>query len=133
MRQDVYTISTTRQRDDEGTKARIVLHGATANSLAFALSDELSLRMLVSAVAGGKTVQDISDEQGVPLSSCYRRASELVDQGLLLVERIVVTADGNRYRVYRSTFKTLEIALDFRGLSASAELNEAVELRDVPA
>jgi len=132
MLENASTISTARQRD-AGTKTRIVLHGGTANSLAFALSDDLSRKMLVSAVAGGKTVQDMSDEQGVPLSSCYRRASELVDQGLLLVERIVITADGNRYRVYRSTFKTLEIALDFRGLSASAELNEAVELRDVPS
>jgi len=69
-------------------------------------------------------VQDMSDEQGVPLSSCYRRASELVDQGFLVVERRVLTRDGERYRVYRSAFKIIEMVLDFGGLSVSAEVNE---------
>jgi hypothetical protein len=62
----------------------------------------------------------------VPLSSCYRRARELVDEGLLLVERIVITGDGKRYGLYRSPFATIEIESDLASTSVSAVLNNAV-------
>jgi len=82
--------------------------------------------MLASTVGGGKTVHEISKEQGVPISTCYRRARELVDEGLLVVERIVVTGDGKRYAVYRSSFKALGTLSDFSRLLISAELNDDV-------
>ena len=119
-------IVTLGQNSAETTESRIVLSIALAKHLVSALSDEFSLRIITSTVTQGKTVQDISVEQAVPLSTCYRRARELVDQGILVVERIVVTGEGKRYAVYRSSFKTVDMASDFRGLSASAELNEAV-------
>jgi predicted transcriptional regulator len=107
-------------------ESRITLSDALAKHLATALSDVFSLRIIISTMDVGKTVQDISVEQAVPLSTCYRRARQLVDEGILVVERIVVTGEGKRYAVYRSSFKTVEMDSDFRGLSASAELNEAV-------
>lgn len=121
-------MATTTLRPDEviTPESRITLSEALAKHLVTALSDEFSLRIMISTVDVGKTVQDISVEQAVPLSTCYRRARELVDEGILVVERIVVTGEGKRYAVYRSSFKTVEVASDFRGLSASAELNEAV-------
>ncbi len=121
-------VAATTLRRDEVTRSdsRIVLSEALAKHIVTALSDEFSLRIIVSTVDAGKTVQDISVEQAVPLSTCYRRARELVGQGILVVERIVVTGEGKRFAVYRSSFKTVEFASDFQGLSASAELNEAV-------
>ena len=119
--------TTTLRRSEVGsTESTIILSEALAKHLVSALSDEFSLRIIVSTVELGKTVQDISVEQAVPLSTCYRRARELVEQGILVVERIVVTGEGKRYAVYRSSFKSIEMASDFRGFSASAELNEAV-------
>ena len=119
--------TTTLHRNEVGRNdTRVTLSEVIAKHIASALSDEFSLRIIVSTVDVGKTVQDISVEQAVPLSTCYRRARELVDQGILVVETIVVTGEGKRYAVYRSSFKSVEMASDFRGLSASAELNEAV-------
>ena len=109
-----------------GTQERIVLSEALARNLVAALSDQFSLRMIVSTVDVGKTVQDISLEQAVPLSTCYRRARELVNEGILVVERIVVTGEGKRFAVYRSSFKTVDVESDFHGLSATAQVNEAV-------
>jgi hypothetical protein len=122
----VSAIATLRHKENEPTAAKITLGGMMTKNAVAALSDEFSRRVLMSTVAVGKTVQDISLEQVVPLSTCYRRARKLVDQGLLVVERIVLTRDGNRYAVYRNSFRTIEMSSDFRGLSASAELNEDV-------
>jgi hypothetical protein len=119
--------TTTLHENEVGrTESRVTLSEAIAKHIACALSDEFSLRIIVSTVDIGKTVQDISVEQAVPLSTCYRRARELVEQGILVVETIVVTGEGKRYAVYRSSFKSVEMVSDFRGLSASAELNESV-------
>lgn len=81
---------------------------------------------MVSSVSAGKTAQEISVEQALPLSSCYRRIRELVDQGLLVAEKIVVTGEGKRYALYRSCFRTVEMAADFREVCVSAELNDEV-------
>jgi hypothetical protein len=110
----------------EPAATKIILGGVMTKNAVAALSDEFSRRVLMSTVAEGKTVQDISLEQAVPLSTCYRRARKLVNQGLLVVERIVLTRDGNRYAVYRNSLRTIEMSSDFRGLSATAELNEDV-------
>ena len=109
-----------------GPEARVALGGTLAKNTASAISDELSRRILMAAVSCGKTAQEISVEQALPLSSCYRRIRELVEQGLLLVERAVVTADGKRYALYRSSFRTVEMVADFSEVSVSAELNAEV-------
>jgi hypothetical protein len=48
----------------------------------------------------------------------------LVGQGLLVVERIIVTETGRRYSLYRSRFRNVEITSNFEVVSASVEQNE---------
>lgn len=91
-----------------------------------AISDEISSRILVAAISRAKTAQEISIEQALPLSSCYRRIRELVDNGLLVVERIIINGDGKRYMLYRSSFRTVEMVADFGETSVSVELNADV-------
>jgi hypothetical protein len=107
-------------------RMRIILAGSLAQQTVAALSDEFSKRILVSTIDKGKTVQEISTEQAVPLSTCYRRAREMVDQGLLVVERTVITAEGKKYTIYRSSFSAVEMASDFKETSLTAELNDDV-------
>jgi hypothetical protein len=113
-------------RENARTAQRVSLGGVLASQTLAALSDEFSRRILVSTVSRGMTVQEISVEQAVPLSTCYRRTRELVDHGLLVVERIVVTSEGKRYAVFRSSFRSVEISSDLSEMSLSAELNEDV-------
>lgn len=80
-----------------------------------ALGDEFSRRILISAIASGKTVEEISETQNLPLSTCYRRVNKLVANGLMVLERSVVTPAGKRYGVYRTTFAGVTIRLDEKG------------------
>lgn len=107
-------------------EVRMPLSGQMANHLVRAISDEFSKRILVSTISEGKTVHEISTEQAVPLSSCYRRARQLVRQGLLIVERIVLTPEGRRFAVYRNSFREIEMTSDFGEVSVSAVLNGVV-------
>lgn len=120
------TTTVLQKKQDASLGPQVRLYGLMAKNVVKALSDESSRRILASTVAEGKTVQDISTEKGVPLSTCYRRARELVDEGLLVVERIVVTGDGKRFAVYRSAFKDIQLTSDLDSLSLSVALNEDV-------
>jgi len=117
------TVQHTRHEDPAGQAA---LNGALAECVVAALSNEFSRRIIFSTIDEGKTVKKISAEQAIPLSSCYRRARELVNQGLLLIERIVLTGDGKKYAVYRSSFMGVRISSNLETLSATVELNSEV-------
>ena len=77
-----------------------------------ALGDESSRKILTSAIARGKTVEEISAEQHLPLSTCYRRLRRLLGEGLMILERTVVTPAGKRYAVYRTSFS--DAAMSFK-------------------
>ena len=81
------------------------------------LADEFSRRILVSASSSPKTINDISKEGGIPLSTCYRKARELVALHLLSVHRIVVTDSGKKYALFRSVVKDTSITFSYEELS----------------
>jgi hypothetical protein len=83
-----------------------------SNSILNALGDEFSRRILISSIASGKTVEEISAEEDLPLSTCYRRVRRFVDEGLMIPEKIVVTQTGKRYAVYRTSFSGVTVTLN---------------------
>jgi hypothetical protein len=112
----------------QARSTRVHLGEEIATNLVSALPQGHSRRILSSTLEKAKTVREISDEQAVPLSTCYRLSRELVGQGLLVVERIIVSESGKRYCLYRNCFKNIEFAFDFQELSVSAELNKDAEI-----
>jgi hypothetical protein len=83
----------------------------SSHSILNALGDESSRRILTSAIASGKTVEEISAEQHLPLSTCYRRVRHFVAEGLMILERLVVTPAGKRFAIYRTSFSDVTVKL----------------------
>jgi predicted transcriptional regulator len=77
-----------------------------------ALADEFSNRILASAIINPRSVMDLVREHGIPMTSAYRRVKELIDCGLLEVERIVLTNDGKKYDLYRSTVRAINVRFE---------------------
>lgn len=102
------------------------MEGSLGGDVAAALSDEFSRRILSSIREEAKTVQEISLEQAIPLSTCYRKSRTLSRKGILVVDRIVVTAEGKRFAVYRSPFRGLRVEFSDEGMMVVAELNQDV-------
>jgi predicted transcriptional regulator len=102
--------------------------------MAEAISDEFSRLMLSTSVLQGKTVDEICEEGGIPQSTCYRRMRHLVDEGAMVIERIVVASTGRKYAIYRSTFSRFDVRLENGVMSVYAMLNPAVadKLRNAP-
>ena len=94
--------------------------------IAKAMSDEFCRKILSCSVLQGKTVDEICEQEGIPQSTCYRRIRHLVDEGAMVIERIVVASTGRKYAVYRSSFSRFDVRMENGVLSAHVALNPAV-------
>ena len=99
--------------------------GRLAKSAMSAIADDVSRKILLATVDLPQTVLDVSHTQGIPQSTCYRRMTELVEEGLVVPERIEVTPEG-RYVTYRSSFSAYRILSDVTGVSVEVVINEGV-------
>ncbi len=79
------------------------------SSIFKALGDEKSLKILSLLSVRSMSVTDIIRETNIPSSSAYRKISELEKEGLIGIERTVVTEDGKSFNIYKSTFVELNI------------------------
>ena len=77
-----------------------------------ALLDDHSRLILTATMLDAKSVIDITREQKIPITSAYRKVKELKEFGLLKVERIVLTPDGKKFELVRSTIRTASILFD---------------------
>jgi predicted transcriptional regulator len=83
-----------------------------ATSVLTALGNKYSAEILCAARTP-TSVQDLSDELGVPIATCYRRIEELESVGLLQCEGRQLSDEGRRTNVYRRTLD--EFAIEFTG------------------
>jgi len=107
---------------EDGAVHNLGLSGAILS----ALGDESSRKILSSAIASGKIVEEISAEQNLPLSTCYRRIRNLQSGGLMILERTVVTPAGKRYAVYRTSFSRASISFNDGEIAVEVTPNMAI-------
>ena len=75
------------------------------------LADTESRLMLFSMVRNGKTAYDLSRSLNIPLSSVYKKLSDLEYLTLVEIESYLMTDKGRRFKVYRSRIKKAEIII----------------------
>lgn len=67
-----------------------------------ALSNPSLRRILTSCSDQPKAVSSLANELDLPLSTAYNHTHELVEAGLLAVEKTIISDEGKRYEMYRS-------------------------------
>jgi len=68
------------------------------------------------------SAQELSEELGIPIATCYRRIDELTEHDLLELHDNILSDDRRRIKVYRRNVD--EVTVDFDG-----ELSVRVEER----
>ena len=76
-----------------------------------ALADPQSRVILFSVIKQGKTAADLAEEHRIPLSSVYKKISELEELTLLKVEKWVLSDSGKKFKVYRSRISRAEVSI----------------------
>jgi DNA-binding Lrp family transcriptional regulator len=90
------------------------------------MGDEYSRKIILSVIPAAKSVEDMSRENDIPLSTCYRRVHELLESQILVVEKIIVTPDGKKYELLRSAYRAVTVTFDTGVMRVEATVNEDV-------
>ena len=75
------------------------------------LADAESRSIIFSIVKKGKTASAISASLKIPLSSVYKKLSELENLTLIEVEKYHISDKGRRFKIYRSRINKAEILI----------------------
>jgi hypothetical protein len=73
------------------------------------LSDKYARSIVFCTTASPKSVEEVSKQTKIPISTCYRRIHELLSQGVLVIDRIIITSDGRKFETYKSAVKDAKI------------------------
>ena len=91
------------------------------------MADEYMRKIVSSVQAVDKSAVEISQENGIPVSTCYRRIRGLIELGFLRELRTVVTDDGKRYQTYKSALKQVSVKFSIDGISVVPTFNPPEE------
>jgi len=76
-----------------------------------ALADAESRSIIFSITRKGKTASDLSLLLKIPLSSVYKKLSDLENLTLVHVEKTILSEKGRRFKVYKSRINKAEISI----------------------
>ena len=76
-----------------------------------ALADVESRAILFSVIKKGKTATELSEKLRIPLSSVYKKLSELEELALIRIEKWILSDKGRKFKVYRSRISKAEISI----------------------
>ena len=76
-----------------------------------ALADAESRAIIFSIIKKGKTASDLSNSLRIPLSSVYKKLSDLEELTLLEIEKTILSNTGRRFKVYKSRINKAEILI----------------------
>ncbi len=76
-----------------------------------ALADAQSRSILFSIVKEGKTALELSEKYRIPLSSVYKKISDLEDLALVKVDKWILSDSGKKFKVYKSRISKADISI----------------------
>ena len=88
-----------------------------------ALADEEMTKILDSVMYHSKSIADITRENNIAHTTCYRKTKGLINEGLVSVDKIVITPEGKKFSLYFSVFKSINVKYESNNVIVEAEQN----------
>ena len=76
-----------------------------------ALADSQSRSILFSIIKEGMTALELSEKYRIPLSSVYKKISDLEELTLVKIDKWVLSDSGKKFKVYKSRISRAEISI----------------------
>lgn len=76
-----------------------------------ALADAQSRSILFSIIKEGMTTLELSEKYRIPLSSVYKKISDLEELALVKIDKWVLSDNGKKFKVYKSRISRAEISI----------------------
>ena len=76
-----------------------------------ALADAQSRAILFSVIKEGKTAAELAEKHRIPLSSVYKKISDLEDLSLIKVEKWMFSDNGKKFKIYKSRISKADVSI----------------------
>ena len=93
------------------------------NAILTALADPEAVSILDCTMDRSKSVCDIIRETDMPHTTAYRKIKWLVDEKLLVVDKVSINAEGKKYSLFHSVFRSLIVRYENNKILIEAEQN----------
>src|SRR5438093_12161064 len=88
-----------------------------------AMADPEMVNISNSTMYQSKSGYDIIMETKMPHTTAYRKIKWLVEQDLLVVDRICITDEGKKYSLFHSVFRSIAVKYENSRIMIEAEQN----------
>jgi len=94
------------------------------NALLTALADEKMFKIMNSVMHNSKSFNDITTENSdILLTTTFRKTKWLLNQEILVVDKIIITSEGKKFSLYHSTLKAINVKYENNDVIVEAEEN----------
>jgi hypothetical protein len=102
----------------------IVKSQKVKRALLTALADDELVEIMGSVTHHSKSFNDITRDNGnIPRTTAFRKIKWLLNEGLLIVDKIVITPSGKKFSLYHSTLKAINVRYENNDVIVEAEQN----------
>ena len=101
----------------------IVKSQRAKRSILAALADEEIMKILDSIMYQSKSIGDIIVETSIAYTTCYRKVKWLLNEGLVVIDKIVITKEGKKFSLFHSVLKSINVKYEGNNVVIEAEEN----------
>jgi len=88
-----------------------------------ALSDEDIVKIFNSTKQNSKSVQTLMELHNISHSTIYRKIKWMLDNNLLVTDKIEIREDGKKFSLFKSTIKSIHVNYENDNISVEVEEN----------
>lgn len=96
-----------------------------------ALADEELTKILDSIMFQSKSIGDIIAQTSIAYTTCYRKVKWLLDEGLIIMDKVVITKEGKKFSLFHSVLKSIRVKYEDSVVVVEAEENFDIVKRTV--
>jgi CTP-dependent riboflavin kinase len=96
-----------------------------------ALADNEMMNILDSAMNQSKSVNEILKETKISHTTGFRKIKWLLNEGLIMLDKIIITPDGKKFSLYHSTLKCISVKYEDTNFVVEAEPNFAITKKSI--
>ena len=111
---------------NEYGKGMIIKGQRLKQAILAALADDEIIKILDSAMYHSKSVNDVIKECDIPHTTAYRKIKWLLDEGLIVIDKVQITQDGKKLSLFRSVLKALNIKYEYNSVIIEADQNLSI-------
>ena len=115
----------------ELTYPRLIAKSHEVRVVLTALADNEMMKILDSAMNQSKSVNEILKETNISHTTGFRKIKWLLNEGLIMLDKIIITPDGKKFRLYHSTLKSINVKYEDTNVVVEAEPNFAIAKKSI--